>query len=304
MCPLMMENTRAGIFDKWQGRLEMFPKITLATAAVAYVAGMLILNLHLREFGIHFLGFLKLEYIMVGTLWVFLSGLAFSAVYTVIQTIKEFVRLTGTSTKGPVHRLIDRKWRLFGIPMLLLVALHMVIANVTDTPLPSSVLERSSWTILAVLCVSTGGLVLVWRTGVAALKRLWSTQNLPPMLFQSAFLVAFFLPSLSLYADRAYPLLSRALGGGRPQVVRLIIAEKSVWAAVAVGLPLDQATRTSGPLEVILEASDFFLIAPPPGFPDPNMKSLRLRKDMVDGIRYSDGREASHAHENVASRQK
>jgi len=46
-----------------------------------------------------------------------------------------------------------------------------------------------------------------------------------------------------------------------------------------------------GPLEVVFETPDFFLIAPPPGFNNNKVKALRIRKDVIDAALYVDENE-------------
>jgi hypothetical protein len=53
------------------------------------------------------------------------------------------------------------------------------------------------------------------------------------------------------------------------------------------GLPITPDSRTVGPVEVIFEASDYFLLIPPQEFmKEHKVKSIRIRKTMVDGAFY------------------
>jgi len=61
----------------WKEPIEVASKTLLVMAGVSYVVGLFILNFHLREYGIFYLNFLQIEYVMTGALWAFLCGTAY-----------------------------------------------------------------------------------------------------------------------------------------------------------------------------------------------------------------------------------
>jgi hypothetical protein len=76
------------------------------------------------------------------------------------------------------------------------------------------------------------------------------------------------------------------MGGGKKQKVEFVIKYDQMSAISAVGLQVAPESRKLGPLEVIFEASDFFLIAPPQDFNNKSVKAIRIRKDAIDAALY------------------
>jgi len=60
-------------FTKLKEVAEIASKFIFALTGLCYVAGLLIVNLHLREYGNFHLGFAQIDYIMVGALWMVLA---------------------------------------------------------------------------------------------------------------------------------------------------------------------------------------------------------------------------------------
>jgi hypothetical protein len=91
---------------------------------------------------------------------------------------------------------------------------------------------------------------------------------------------------LSSYAATAFPRISPVFGGGKPQKAEFLIKTDRVDTVKAVGLQLLPDSRKIGPLDVVFEASDFFLIIPPQGFGNDNVKAIRLNKELIDAAFY------------------
>src|ERR1044072_6874484 len=72
----------------WKDSIEIASKLILSIVGICYVAGLLILNIHLRKYGVFHLNFLQIQYVMVGALWIFLCGSMYCFYYQVIVTNK------------------------------------------------------------------------------------------------------------------------------------------------------------------------------------------------------------------------
>jgi hypothetical protein len=88
---------------------------------------------------------------------------------------------------------------------------------------------------------------------------------------------------LSLYSHFVYPKLSPAFGGGKRQKLSLIAKADQIEILNSIGFQLAPDDRKIGPLELIFEASDYYVVAPPEGFTTENkVKAIRIRKDTID----------------------
>ncbi len=85
----------------------------------------------------------------------------------------------------------------------------------------------------------------------------------------------------------SYPQISSAFSGGQTQSVVLVIKPEQVDAAKVGGLVLSDDRKIA--LEIIFEGPDFLLITPPTGSANtPNVKAIRVRKDLIDAVLYLD----------------
>ena len=65
------------------------------------------------------------------------------------------------------------------------------------------------------------------------------------------------------YALLVFPKFSSALGGGQQQKVEFVVNVDHIATVNSIGLQVSPELRRVGPLEVIFESSDFFVLAPP-----------------------------------------
>jgi len=68
--------------------------------------------------------------------------------------------------------------------------------------------------------------------------------------------------------------------------VRFLIKKDRVDTVKAIGLQVSAEGSKVGPLDVVFEASDFFLIKAPEGFGNADVKGIRLNKDLIDAAFY------------------
>jgi hypothetical protein len=79
---------------------------------------------------------------------------------------------------------------------------------------------------------------------------------------------------------------SPTYGGGKPQKAEFLIKADQINTVKAIGFQPSGDTQKVGPLEVVFEASDFFLIIPPQGFSNEKVKAIRLNKHLIDATFY------------------
>lgn len=71
--------------------VEISSKIIFTSIGLVYLFGFIILNNYLREYGVHYLNFLQIEYIMVGILFFILSGSTYLFINYIYIKIKDVV---------------------------------------------------------------------------------------------------------------------------------------------------------------------------------------------------------------------
>jgi hypothetical protein len=87
-----------------------------------------------------------------------------------------------------------------------------------------------------------------------------------------------------------FPNVSSVYGGGKIQTADFIVKADQLETVKVLGLNVNENGRMMGPLAVILESPDYFLIKPPEGYADKQVKAIRLKKDAVDAALYLDER--------------
>jgi hypothetical protein len=91
------------------------------------------------------------------------------------------------------------------------------------------------------------------------------------IIFSLAFYIAIFMIS-------AYPHIPEQFGGGRPRVVRLLIAKDQVASVAEIGLPIRSGKTRTEEVEMLYEGSDVFVIR----LVDDRI--IQLRRELVLGI--------------------
>jgi hypothetical protein len=285
------------IVDSWRDTVEVASKVGVAAIAVAYIVGLLVLNFHIRKYGIYYLSFLQIEYVMAGILWAFLVGLIYCFSYLVLYRIK-------TSFNEERQKGIKRVWQigwqvtkvLFAL-FALFSSLSFVLSILSDNEL--TMFKQSNWKVVGVLILNAAALSMVGTKMRDATKHFLSGQQTEEIdgaakrasFFDVFYNVALFVSMLSFYSNSVFPHLSPVFGGGKKQKAEFIIKPEEVETINIIGIQMEPNSRHLGPLEVIFEASDFFSIAPPLGFNNNKVKALRIRKDMIDAAFYINEKE-------------
>lgn len=266
----------------WSGKLEPISKAILGLVGLAYVIGLFILNFHVRRYGIYYLNFLQIEYVMVGALWIVLTGWTYCLMAWVFFSIKKIFSDPASKTRG-IFDLLFRCW--VGYTSLVLV-LHILTEAGTLNYL------KGHWRMIFVLCLGAASIFNVGTKVKPLIVHIRSPQPKPldrslgfGQAFDAAFFAILLISGLSSYAAIAFPRISPIYGGGKPQKAEFLIKPDRLDTVKAIGLQLPD-NRKVGPLQVVFEASDFFLIIPPQGFSNDNVKAIRLNKELIDAAFY------------------
>jgi hypothetical protein len=270
----------------WRGPLEIGSKFIVGFVGVAYVVGLLILNLHVRKYGIYYLNFLQIEYVMVGILWICLQGWVYCLFLAIMEQCKLIFKVI--KTKQALLEMIFLLSVLGGSYISLWVVLTVLTKVGEDVSLYSI-----DWKILWALLAGSVGLFNLSRKLKDLRIQLRLGQTLTKgkaymlfKVFDTFFFVLLIIIGLAGYSYNAFPKISGTFGGGKPQKTEFLIKTNCVDTVSAIGFQVLPDSRKTAPMEVVFEASDFFLIKTPDGFADNEVKAIRVNKDLIDATFY------------------
>jgi hypothetical protein len=270
----------------WKERLEIVTKVALVTIGTAYVAGLLILNTYLRRYGVNYLNFLQLEYVMVGLLWMFLV-LAFTVTtFYVIYTFRAAFFEEGTTDR--TIRLFLRKLSpglgaLFAFLSFLWFALHAL----SDYQL--ELFTKAGLLASLALLANSAAVMLLFRgvLGIFEAERHVKVNPGPhndavywSKYYQLFYFAVTFFVALPLYSWYVFPQLSPVIGGARPQSVEFIIKSDNIEDLRFSGFEVLPESHSIGVQRVIFEGESFFLVASPTEN-EKQIAAIRISKEQI-----------------------
>lgn len=249
--------------SRWTDAAQVIAKGGVAFIGTTYVIGLLVLNMHVRTFGAYYLGFLQIEYVMVGMLWIFLVGLVFCFVLYIYNQFRKGSKLI---KRGKPLSTIGTIFLSIVLPVITGVgSLSFALGIFSDDQLQLH--TRGFWIVTGVLAMNIVVISLLVfgvkeRFGTVESSNTDRTSRMAAM-FDVLYIVVFALVGLSLYSKHVFPRLSPVFGGGKRQQIQFVIKPDQLDATKSLGIPLLENSNTTPTLEMAFEAADFFLIAPP-----------------------------------------
>jgi hypothetical protein len=277
------DDSIASGFLKYKDNIETVSKGIIALIAIAYVVGLLILNTHLRNFGIRYLSFLQVEYVLVGMLCLFLTITTYLSGAVIYRQIKCLC-----SEKKERSRSI---FVSFIILITLLVYWLIMFGFVVDFDF--RVIDLPGLVVVLVLLVNAFGMnsvVILSKSDFS--KYLNVSKN--HILYKFS-LILFSVVALTIgiasYANFVFPKLTSAYGGGKKQIIQLLVNAEFIPEIKNIGLRINDETKKSEKLELILETDDAYFISPPIENSDgQHIKAIRINKDEIDVVLFLSNR--------------
>lgn len=269
------EDTRIGSppnLSPLRDSIESATKAGVLVIGTAYIFGLLIINMHLRRYGINYLGFLQIEYVMSGLLWGFLVAFTYS-----LWAFLKFVIRSRT-------KYVDRKKPIHSVGGVLLVLvgvlgsynLYAVTLNFLAEGQIGFGWRVPFWLMLNVM------ILFVAIDRAKGFRKDFRAEKAFDLLYYVGSVVI----ALSMYTYGVFPKLSQAFGGGSPKAAIFIIKPDQTETISAIGIQSLLENRKVGPVEVIFEASDFFLVNPPRDFANSKVRAIRVNKDLIQATLY------------------
>jgi hypothetical protein len=304
----MRDNVALAMPDRETRSHFTLPGLLAFVTATCYVVGLLIVNLDLARFGIWDVELGKAQYVLVGALWLVLTGLG--AAWFVLSLLA-----LGWVFKD--RTLILRSWHeaprtvlRFILSLCSLALLEVILFFLllwaplwlfSGIARPTSALLFSD--ALGVIGIGFGGLFLfvgarqhvplnwpwVVTPATSSTSKQTKTVDRSELMLYLPLGMFLVIIGLAMYTYSTYPSLSKTLGGGRPALVRLILDHRfyGVWPR-DVWVSTDG--RRAGPVALLRETQDSITIGPAndkmtwyshPGEPAPAVQINRTLISMV-----------------------
>lgn len=260
---------------------EIIFRLGVVALAACYVIGLLILNLYLREYGIHHVALAQTDYVLVGALWLFLVGATYSVGAWVWSIILPEIKGWKESKS---------KWKS-AIKLIIYLVLLVPMSGYALAQLGEGKISFLSFRYFYVVLLLFSSALTIYYI-IYSCQGLVSTAYVPVAPYRRRFVQYFvfsqilaLLLSLSLYATYVHPYLSPVYGGGMTKPMIFHVKSGAMDTIQTLGFSVSSNDRKLGPLENLFEAPDYFVVLPPDGF-GKDVKSIRLNKDLFDAVIY------------------
>ena len=230
--------------------LEVASKSVIALAGLCYVLGLIVNNIHLSQYGYFSLNLLQLNYIFAGfwtLLPIIVGTLAANFVYLPysIQPRKSDEKDGAKLGEG---RSLKRSIIASSIMSILLILTLVFTAR--------AYVDFRLWPwVLASLLGLLAGVGFMFFANFLFLKR-----SISYSLYSFAFFAFALTSYLSYFASNVYHAIPMGLGGGRPAVVRFVVAKEAKPYFDASGVPISEHDNKSEPVDLLLNSAEGYVV--------------------------------------------
>lgn len=236
--------------------------MAVGLAAGAYSVGLLIVNLRLARFGVYSAGFVRTEYVLVGSLFVFLVALAH-------VSFSHGVNELGSCVAAAKERMWKRAvWHAANGLLTLTSVAFLPLIVVSEGRL---LVEAWKLWFAAFILIGTGiwlqqtqeRVLAVWRQiTVSTDDSIESRKRQVSQVLNLLNIAPFLLLAAAGYAHGVYPHISPAFGGGYRDQAIFLANEKGIEIAANLGLPQERPANLVGPLELLHESEKEYIVLP------------------------------------------
>ena len=253
--------------------LDLFGKLIFGFAGLCYVLGVIVVTIHLRQYGVNSLDLPQLHYVTAGV-WVVLP-IAFITTFTIFGI---FLAASQTESMQRGSTWTDRIGLAVGTILALIFIILFFWGNTGIEFSWKSVVWTPLLGIFATLIIFAGALSL------KSLTRTTPVRDFLPFLGTLILGVFLFAAYVLLFAKYTYQSIPWATGGGRASMVRLFITPDSMpyvqGLNVALAASQKNGTVETGSIKLLLTTEKQFVVINADG------KAVSLPADLVKGITY------------------
>jgi hypothetical protein len=281
--------------------MESAGKVFLFVGAACYVAGLLVVNFYLRQFGTSDFSLLRTRFVLTGAISLLPLAVFMVWIWSILIVVG-WNRLEGgilpVLDRSLLHDLGPRRRRWLATLSIVPLAFLVVYARLlrfniqSDAPL---LIVLLIWTVF----VSYGYVVFfalliqpslmkfddktIAELGIDGSDNLATEARPLRVGWAAAISILTFVMSamyLWIFATAYYPRISGQLGGGQPAIVQLVVLDDFVGEVEQLGIPLEGLR--SNPLPLLWEGESFYLVAFP-DHPSPGW-TAQVNKSLLAGV--------------------
>src|SRR6476620_3701459 len=251
--------------------LDLFGKLMFGFAGLCYVLGVVVVTIHLRQYGVNSLDLPQLHYVTAGV-WVVLP-IAFITIFSIFGI---FLAAGQTENMQRGSSWTDRIGLAVGTILALIFIITFFWGNTGLEFSWKSVVLIPRLGILATLLIFAGAISL------KSLTRATPVREFLPFLGVMILGVFLFAAYVLLFAQYTYQSIPWATGGGRASVVRLFMTPYSMPYVQGLNVTASQKNGIveTNSIKLLLTTEKQFVVINADG------KAVSLPTDMVKGITY------------------
>ncbi len=262
---------------KWNLRegVTNIPLLTIGASSVCFILGLLVVNLHLAQYGIYSAEIIRTEYILAGATIVLLVTIVHTSYLWLLKRIAAMY-------------IFWREKSYFAF-----AASVFVVPTFTLIPLFTFLMVINRSNEMKPLLFSMLSIVGIW----AAIMMI--VRNIEPMINEVVYQtpktesinysirdfgahIFFLFLAISLYVNSAYANISKAYGGGKIVSATLYPTTRGLEICKALALPILQ-NQTVGPVSVLTESSKELVVLIPDNISGKSI-AIRLNVELFDAI--------------------
>lgn len=294
--------------------LETAGKLAASLGAVCYLTGLFVININLSQYGYFSLSLLNVRYILAGV-WAFIPLLLWWILrWWTLSSISREIEEDTKKSKEQIRKLREKLEnlkrirektgdlgligaKLFGGPKWVMWSVA-IFSNLLA--LFAGILAIVALFYPRYLSLWSGGmpwgLRLIYTTILAAYvvatlptseKRL--SGFLSRIVKSPGVTLLFFFAYLLIFARFQYSAIPSFFGGGRPQMVRLVVSPTEQQSLIACGLSFPENSIQSAPIRLLLATSENYILLPKgseENITPEIINAIEVRRDLVQAIIY------------------
>lgn len=252
----------------------------LLLTSVCFVSGLLIVNIHLAKFGIHFPTLNRSEYVLVGVIFVLLVATSHFAINVTLDWVKV---AAGDAKQRAWRKFLKSSFQAFTaflIPAFALTVFSGFTLTVFDWRTLLSIFMLGSFARYA--RQAAWHVASIWNqylTGAPRSDEYHPFAHKFTALFEVVISVALVV---GVYARFTFQHIESAYGGGLPPMVRIVPTKHGADVLSSLKIPIS-AAGDAGPFFVVSESDSEIVITSE--LPDWGRRTVtRLKKSLLDAV--------------------
>lgn len=273
--------------------LKVIPGLIFVISSICFILGLIIVNVHLAEYGIYSTEFIRTEYLLAGGVFVCLIAITTIGLHYAVPM--RFCKILW-KRKRYVHAVIRFSLGMFfSVFSVYLTLMIITLGNLSNH-------KKELWLSILLLYLivlinsfeyrrisdqfQANNLIegaIINKDGKRISKNGVVTKYKRPDLMGLALATLLTITLIALYALETYKYINTSFGGGNKESVYLSPSTKGLSVSKVYSLPLNESETLVGPLEVLTETDKEIIVLIPSEISGTKV-AIRLNKDLFDAI--------------------